>query len=93
MSTVNGVIVLLVLSVVAPFVAGWAAPTVRIAQTTVIALILVVSFAPLGADQPAPWQAGFPADGDWRVVFFPVWVVIGVMATYAGWRVRHSMAR
>jgi len=87
---IAGFAVLVTLAAAVPFCAGYLVPSVRVALIAISVPVVVVSFAPLGANQPAPWQSGFPADGDWRVVFFPFWVPIAVAFVLAGARARRS---
>ena len=86
--TAAGIGILLVLAVFVPFAAGYLVANRKLAIGLVLLLILVGSFAPLGSDQPAPWQDGYPADGDWRIVFFPVWLLVALPCISAGARLR-----
>jgi ABC-type antimicrobial peptide transport system permease subunit len=74
----------LALAVITPLAAGYYISRRRAAIALVLIAITAVSFAPLGADQPAPWQRGYPGEGDWRVVIFPLWILLALAAIEAG---------
>ena len=77
---------MVVIAVALPAALGYLLPSWRIAAGVAAAAVVLISFAPLGADQPAPWQDGFPGDGDWRVVAFPVWLLLALACARLGSR-------
>lgn len=83
---------LVLLFALIPFGIGYFAPGRRIALAVALAIVVVLSFAPFGLDQPAPWQHGYPGDGDWRVVAFPFWAVASLVFVRFGTALRRRRA-
>lgn len=78
-----------------PFAIGYVVLPRRFAALAALGVVVLWSFAPLGADQPAPWQHGFPGDDDWRVVAFPFWAAAALIFVRLGGaaRSRRRLAR
>ena len=81
------------LFVLGPFAAGYLLPDRDRALAVVVGAILVLSFAPLGGDQLAPWQDGYPAEGDWRIVALPLWLLVAIPGALLGAGARRSRPR